>query len=420
MLNILLGAFPIMVSHVLASFYMAEHRFSKKTTLALWIGYGLCILALWCSLGEPDGSGLPFLVIGYYVPLVLQAVLYFFATKGSLGQRAFLLITYAMLFSTICGIMDIFRYHIFENPFGWQMVVLNVLMLALFVWLFLRKLLPLVQSCGRYIERWWALCGVSLLFWAAVTSMTIWPRSIWSSTGVDLLNYILFVLLVCGVYPVLFGHLQAMAKVAQAKQSELQLELLQTQVETQQRQNEEARRIRHDMRHHNRILTAYANADDMQSLLAYLNQQEQQLDSQTETRYCANDTLSNILSVYAGKAAAQGILVDIAANAEQALSVTPLDLVAIVANLMENAIHGAASAQIEGAYLKLRIHPRADKLVIRCENSCAKTLCFEDALPETIKGVGIGSILVAADRYHGQCSFSAKGGNFTVIIILEI
>ena len=144
---------------------------------------------------------------------------------------------------------------------------------------------------------------------------------------------------------------------------------------------------------------------------------ERELDTDNiEMSYCENETLNNILTIYLRRAKAEGVAVDVLAQARREIPVSQSDLVAIVANILENAIHGCEQSKADEPFIKLRIHEKADKLVIRCENSCKRNLQFT----EQLRGIGVSSIEAAAAHYSGMCDFNANDGIFSCGILLNL
>ena len=98
---------------------------------------------------------------------------------------------------------------------------------------------------------------------------------------------------------------------------------------------------------------------------------------------------------------------------------SPADLVAIVANLFENAIHGAMASGEAKPCNKLRIYPKSFKLVIRIENTCKRRLNYPAGFPVEKYGVGISSVQQAVRAYDGELSLVAENGVFTSLVLLN-
>ena len=109
---------------------------------------------------------------------------------------------------------------------------------------------------------------------------------------------------------------------------------------------------------------------------------------------------------------------EIRAAAKPDLSAEAPDLVAIVANVLENALHGAAASGSEAPFITVNIKHQSGRFVVSCDNSCVSTLDFEE-VPEYLRGIGIQSITATADKYGGSCRFSAKDGVFHCMVIMD-
>ena len=89
---------------------------------------------------------------------------------------------------------------------------------------------------------------------------------------------------------------------------------------------------------------------------------------------------------------------------------------AILANVVENALHGAASSETSEPVISVDIYYKAKKMVIVCENSCDPSLVFAPDMPREMWGVGIHSIVSTAEKYGGTCRFTAGNGVFRATV----
>ena len=85
------------------------------------------------------------------------------------------------------------------------------------------------------------------------------------------------------------------------------------------------------------------------------------------------------------------------AAAKPDLSADAPDLVAVIANVLENALHGAAKSGHESPFIHVNIKHQAGHFVVSCDNSCVKSLNF-DEMPDYMKGIGIQSITATAEN----------------------
>jgi sensor histidine kinase regulating citrate/malate metabolism len=181
---------------------------------------------------------------------------------------------------------------------------------------------------------------------------------------------------------------------------------------------EQVRQNRHDMRFHYQALMALAKTGETDKIIDYLKTRSEILEAMTTGRFCENETINNILKVFYQKATVQNITMGIRAAAKPNISVPSPTLVTIVANILENAIHGAMESKAEKPSITISIKHKAGRLVISCENTCTPSLNF-DEMPEYLQGIGVHSVMSSAEKHNGSCRFSAADGVFSCIVIMD-
>jgi sensor histidine kinase regulating citrate/malate metabolism len=219
------------------------------------------------------------------------------------------------------------------------------------------------------------------------------------------------------VYPVIFSSINHMSEAAEKRAVETQNKLLIAQIEAESAQLAADSQSRHDRRHHNLVMLEFANNNDIDSVREYL---KNLVDSDSEVwgdiRYCENMTVNTVLTAYKKRATERGIEVNISAKASRDLSVLPQDLVIVIANLFENAIHATSKLKGKNKQIDIYIKDSAQRLLIRVENPCKSNLVFD----ETIFGVGIRSVISTTNKYEGMYDFTAKDGIFSAKISLNL
>ncbi len=192
-------------------------------------------------------------------------------------------------------------------------------------------------------------------------------------------------------------------------------QLLRFQCSLAQEAEERAARIHHDVRHHCLLIQDYVKKGETDQLLYYLNQYIEDVESAGVKRICENRTINSILSVYARQAEMNGTKVEMDAAVAEHSPVRDIDLVAILANVFENAIHGAGQSGAADAKIKMSIRQKGHKLVIQCRNTIRPGQRFEGEA-----GIGMASIRKTAQRYDGETDFSVEDGMFVTRILLNI
>lgn len=415
----LIEAILTAASHVLAAVSLAPLRYSRRKTCVIWVLWAAVIIGLSCFMPSVRQPRSIYGFAAFFGSCLVHALFFLLTTRGRFGERCFLFLSYTAFFVACCAVTQFFRCFILpEDDTGIFLIVYGV-SLALMMYIFLYRLLPVFRQSARYIDRGWRLLSLLTgLYMLAFTGWFLYPNSIGDYTLRQAVGLPILIILFFITYAVILVCVRNIAAAETAKQMKLQLELLSAQVAAQKQFVAETRRARHDLRHHNLVMLSLAKDGKYDELIRYLESADT-TQTAAETVYCENDTLNSILSVYRKKAEALGISADILAQAEKDIGVSSSDLVAIIANLFENAIHGASESS-GNKYIIVRIRPKSGKLVIRFENSCPAGRVFKSGMPKDMFGIGMSSITASAGKYDGEYSFSSADGVFTSMVMLNL
>ena len=127
-------------------------------------------------------------------------------------------------------------------------------------------------------------------------------------------------------------------------------------------------------------------------------------------------TVNTVLTVYERRANESGIPVKILANVSRDVTVLPQDLVIVIANLFENAIHATEKLENNKNSIDISIKETAQRLLIKVENPCKENLTFD----ESLYGVGIRSVIATTNKYDGMYDFAAEDGIFSAKVSLNL
>lgn len=393
------------LSHIGASLFFATPRFRKLVTAAIWLLYVAFMMLL--------PSDTP--TANFFLTLLIHFLLFFVTTKGSVQEKGFLFFSYASIY-TCCGTL----YSVINTRLQSELLksVFAIGLMALMQVVLYAVLLPAFRKVAPYIRTgWFKFYAVVLSFFVLVVVQTAFPvLSPLSDKG--LVVFLLTILTFCITYVSVFVSMRNTMELTREKQKQIHTKLLYEQVRAQAKEAQLVRQNRHDMRHHYHMLLTYAENGELDKLTDYLKHQTDSIEHIAAERYCENETVNNTLRVYHQKISDLHIGINICAAAKPNLRVTDADLVCILANILENAYHGAIFAESDAPFVRVNIRHKAGRLVILCENSCAKSLNFEE-MPEYLRGIGIQSIIAAADKYNGSCRFRAKDGVFRCMVVMD-
>lgn len=190
--------------------------------------------------------------------------------------------------------------------------------------------------------------------------------------------------------------------------------------------NEETRILRHDMRHYNSLIAGYAKEGNTEKILECTQALETAIEARTTKNYCKNTAVNLILGSYLAPFEAASISTNVHANVPEQLSIPETELCIILANAIENSYHAifednAANSSRLQPFLSIEINTLPDRLYIKIENSCYRSLVFEDGIPVALQsghGLGTKSIAAIAKKY-GIYSFALTDHVFTLKVILH-
>lgn len=203
---------------------------------------------------------------------------------------------------------------------------------------------------------------------------------------------------------------------------EMNEQLLRRQMELMKEAEEETIRIRHDIRHHCLLVEEYIRNKEYGKILSYVKQYGADVESHKAERISSNETINSILTAYGRYAKEEKIHIVMDVKTAEHIAVRDIDLVAILANIVENAIHGCLCVEETRREIQLSIVQKGNKIAIQCKNTCSQDVEFHKGLPKAAKGggVGVSSIRKVVSYYNGETDFFVDDGMFVVRILINI
>ena len=275
---------------------------------------------------------------------------------------------------------------------------------------------PLFREVSGFQKRSWrilsAVSSIYCFLFAALISR------IRLDGGVEIETLFVFCIAVAtfaAVTVLSISNIVYMRKEAQEALVKQKVEYLTSYVETVSGAEQESRRIRHDKRHHDACIAAMAREGDTEGILRYLEQEQESIES--FPAWCPNRMVNELLRSYAGKAREAGVAFAAQADTPEQSGVSDVDFVAILANLLENALNACVEAG-SGGPIRVHIRDIGRKTVIAVSNPCPSGLKLENGLPAA-RSIGIDSIVSAAARYQGEVHYKVEGGICTACAILN-
>ena len=203
-----------------------------------------------------------------------------------------------------------------------------------------------------------------------------------------------------------------------------QNKLLEKQVQEVQNIYMTMRGWRHDYHNHLQAMKAYVQMGQVEKLNEYLKLLEDDLDQVNQLIESGNVNLDAILNSKISLALKHGIEVEYKATCPEQLSVSDIDLCALIGNLIDNAVE-ACEAMGEGKqFIRLYIGIMKQQLYISITNSTKETVRKLDQDYISQKrgnhGHGLKRINLVVEKYGGYINRQNEPGVFVTEIMLPI
>lgn len=106
-------------------------------------------------------------------------------------------------------------------------------------------------------------------------------------------------------------------------------------------------------------------------------------------------------------------------NVPKELKVREIDLIALLGNLLENALHGCLESGKEKPCMEIHIRLQNNRLIILCNNTCSDKLKLSGSLP-TGKSIGISSIHAVCQKHDGNLDYKIEKDVCSACAVLNL
>lgn len=422
MIHVFAAMMLLGVSHLISFWAMTEFKYSKRKTALIYLGFivmfvGLVMLS-YAAFGDSPG----YYAAAFTSTIVMSFFIFVLSSADSLCKKIFLFISYANAFS-VFGCISLMICSVFFKRAP-EIVVYyarNIIRTILFVpvaLVYIRFLQPSVRAVsGKRLKTWYSISVVSALFLIIFALYVIIFNAEYENIEKHIPFFSVSVLIYISILWVIFGTIKSMIAESNAELVSRNVVYLQNQLKTAKENEMTAKTVRHDFRHHNQNIETMLKKGEIQEALNYLKQYNDSLDEAKLSDFCPNITVNAILNSFCTKAQKNGISFSVKADTKENTAISDMDFVAVLSNLLENALNGCIECKSDGE-IKVNIRTVADKTVIVCSNPCRNDISIENNMIKN-RGIGIAGMLSAIRKYDGDIKYSYDDGVLTVCIILN-
>ncbi len=404
---------------------ISKSRFEPKKTLFCYIGFSIMIIIAACTWYVfAWDSCVRMVAFVMYLCFSLLAI-YISGDRIFLTVYKLAFIFYLMAVFLIVGIEISI---LFFDRNAWADIVARIVLIVIMTLFIERKIKISLLNFSDYVESELdrfsaAVMIISLLFGIGfILNPNVKEQTPYRLFQISM-NFFLTAALQLLVYR-LYLHI-GKEKEYQKENQLIQMNhrLLERNMELLEEAAVDGRRIRHNMRYHNAVITEYALKGQTEELLQYLRQYKQELEENAPQIICDNTTLNHLLLIYTRWAKRENIEVELDVEIGTDFPVPGINLVTILANAYENAIYGCIEVKMCGdlrkCFISLMMKKKGNKLVICCKNTCR----FETELKSKSDfsgNISVSGIVKAVEEYGGEYDFKNDNGIFIFRLIMNL
>ena len=221
------------------------------------------------------------------------------------------------------------------------------------------------------------------------------------------------------IYVLLFYFMAKANHAYQFRQIKLHERLFAEQINTYEQMEQNERKARRDFRHHNMVVMELAEQNNCEGILAYLREYERIEDEKENRSFSANYAVNSLVSAYVKKAEQSGIKIKTRIRLKDKFGISDVDLVSVLANMMDNALKGCMEA--EEHWAEVIVQQKNSMILLACKNACADHVLFCDGLPcaRDHEGIGVEGSINTAEKYDGSADFYVRDGAFICRVLLN-
>lgn len=410
--------------NALIIFLITDSLYSKKKTALIYALWAFKMILL--GLPMLTGPITPAYFLGcYFFSIISVSALFVKISRGYWLKNLFLILTYGNFFLCMTLFTHGISYSLFEGSHAVH-ITLRTLALVAAVLLLRRVIEAFRRNSGRIVTGWNALSGMAAFYMFTLQAVAV--QAAMDSVGVtrpfrwyEHAAYYYILLMVVVSYYAVFRLMRFFNDEGEKHAITLQKRLLESELAAQEESVENARRYRHDMLYHNRVLAAYLENGDLDGARQYLSEYETVIDHDMPLRYSEHTELNALLRLAVRRCRAAGVGASITCRIPKSIPLSGPEITTLFGNLLENAC--AAAEEAGGGTLVFSAEESGGMLRVEVRNPVKENVCFADDLPVSEKpggGVGIPSMMRTLEAHGGVIRMKSENGEFLTQIMLPM
>lgn len=231
-----------------------------------------------------------------------------------------------------------------------------------------------------------------------------------------------------GAAVVIFSILEIALEKWKKSKREQEREILEQEIRMYENQFEIIRQsqmsvhaLKHDMKHHLKMLSDLVSSGDKDAALKYLSDMGAFMDHAEDFVSSGNERIDSILNYMIGKAKNANVHISWKVQIPERMEISTFDINVILSNLLDNALN--ALSDIPNPALEILMKYDRGILCINIQNNCSHEQTAVHDIhsvfePENGHGYGLKNVRRIVGKYHGSLTVECANGVFNASILL--
>lgn len=418
---------------------LAYYPFRGQLRFPLWAvlsinGFFLSVQFFLCSYQYSMGADIRSLDLLF---AIISMITYLTCVKADVSKILFiytLIVDYIMIVRGIAIFLEIRfflepgeTYYLLDTPASTMIRMIPFVLTAPFMLAFLN--ITKDRVLRTHAPQLWRTIWLIPALTSFIVLLFTWDLNIVSVSGLAfLLARVCLLITIFIVYYVLVSSLEALKLQGEmeerARNQEQIMAMQRVQYSMLQKQIEETRHARHDLKQHFNVIQSCLERGDMAQLKDYVTKYGQKLSALSPKAYCSNYGVDAVVRHYGEMAREQGIRFDSHIILPPQLWIDEPDICILFGNLLENAVDACTGEPGESPFIRIHARVAGERAIsITVDNSCSNPPVMKDGLFLSSKhsgnGTGTVSVRNIAMQYNGIADFKYESGIFYASVFLN-
>ena len=411
----------LVLSHTMSLYVMADASERVKHSGLYWTVISLIIEVVVASLFYVKN----FTFYSGSIAFVILGVSYFAAfiywADGAVVRNIFLYILYITFFMLAASISNLIG-KMFFNEDGLAIAYIRSLFSIALIIIYPWKIKKPFQKATDDIGKGWSVLIVfEIVAFLTISVLAFIGAFYLEDNSVYLLLLLMVSFLLLSSFIVVLRMLILLKERNEIRLVKAQQNLLENELESEKEFVENARRYRHDMKQHDRVLFSYLEEERYEEALSYLREYDSNLDRTALNEWCENRVVNALLRITARRFASIDGEFSFRVVLPENIGLSRPDTTVIFGNILDNAYEACCKAK--NPFIEVKASIRNGMLYGEIRNKVDGTISWDNNFPKTTKpngGTGLKSVKSILLKYEGMLDLSQDKDVFISRIIIPI